>query len=153
MAKKIDIVLGFLSILFALMVLFRIVGNIEISIGFVTISFGILAVIWTVMAVKNLAIGSALRKHTVFFLYCLLFILLFSIWQTTSILMGWRKSINELMLYPGYFFITAAFIIFVVASYQALKMGKEFGFGQQASVIRSIIEAKKKNNKKLAKAK
>jgi len=151
LVKKIDIVVGFLAIAFALLVLFKIVVNIEISIGFITISFGILAVIWTVMAIKNLAKGSELRKHITFFLYCLIFILLFSIWHTLSVILEWRKSIREIMLYPGYFFIIAAFIIFVISSYQALKMGKEFGFGKQADNIKKIINAKKK--KKLAKIK
>ena len=147
MAKKIDMVLGFLAIVFALMVLFKIVVNTEVAIGFVTISFGILAVIWTTMAIKNLAKGSELRKHLIFFLYCLIFILLFSIWHTMSVLLGWRTSLKEYMLYPGYLFITIAFIIFVISSYQALTMGKEFGFGKQAENIKKVIEAKKRLKK------
>ena len=52
------------------------------------------------------------------------------------------------MLYPGYLFITLAFLIFVIASYQILNMGKEFGFQKQAKDIEQIIETKKNNKKK-----
>ncbi|MAG08608.1 hypothetical protein CMO89_03985 [Candidatus Woesearchaeota archaeon] len=143
--------LGYLAALVAialgLMAIFKIVVNLEIAIGFVTISFGILAIIWTSMALKSLSPGSSLKKHTATFLVCLIFILMFSIWHTMEKLFEWRKSVVEVMLYPGYFFITAAFLIFVFAAYQILVMGKEFGFSAEASKIKNVIKEKKKNNK------
>ena len=103
------------------------------------------------MALKSLSKGSSLRKHTATFLVCLIFILLFSIWHTMEKLFDWRRSIVEVMLYPGYFFITAAFLIFVFAAYQILVMGKEFGFNIEASKIKKIMKEKKENNNKKAK--
>tara|TARA_Y100000310_G_C20621882_1_gene783793 strand:- start:1041 stop:1505 length:465 start_codon:yes stop_codon:yes gene_type:complete len=140
-----------IAIALGLMAIFKIVVNLEIAIGFVTISFGILAIIWTSMALKSLSKGSSLRKHTATFLVCLIFILLFSIWHTMEKLFDWRRSIVEVMLYPGYFFITAAFLIFVFAAYQILVMGKEFGFNIEASKIKKIMKEKKENNNKKAK--
>ena len=143
--KKISTLFGLIAIVFGLITIFKIVVDIEIAIGFITMSFGILAIIWTSMAIKSLAVGSSLRKYTTNFLFCLIFILLFSIWHTLSILFGWRESINEIMLYPEYFFITMAFLIFVLTSYQILAIGKEFGFESQAKKIRKLI--KEKNHK------
>ena len=140
--------LAFIAVAGGLIAIFRIVVDTEIAIGFVTISFGVLAIIWTSTAISSLSKGSSLRKHTTNFLFCLVFVLLFSIWHTISKLFRWRETINEVMLYPGYLFITLAFLIFVVTSYQILTMGKEFGFQRQAKDIEKIIETKKNNKKK-----
>ncbi len=148
MKRGLGTVLAFIAVAGGLIAIFRIVVDTEIAIGFVTISFGVLAIIWTSTAISSLSEGSSLRKHTTNFLFCLLFILLFSIWHTISKLFKWRETLNEVMLYPGYLFITLAFLIFVITSYQILTMGKEFGFQKQAKEIEKIIETKKKNKKK-----
>ena len=155
--KKLGTFFYLVGVAAGLFAIFKIVVNVEIAIGFVTISFGLLAIIWTTMAIGSLSQGSSLRKHTTNFLFCLIFILLFAIWHTLSILFQWRKSINEFMLYPGYLFITLAFLIFVISSYQILMMGKEFGFGEQAFKIKEKLELKKQlktqKSKKGSKAK
>lgn len=143
MKKKLGVVIAFIAILSGLIAIFKLIANVEVAIGFVTISFGILAVIWTSMAVKSSSKGSALRNYTTNFLLCLIFILLFAIWNTFSILFKWRESLNELMLYPSYIFVTLAFLTFVWSSYQILMIGKEFGFGAQASRIEKRIKQKK----------
>jgi hypothetical protein len=148
MKKELGTILGFVAIAGGLTAIFRLVVDTEVAIGFVTISFGILAMIWTSMAISSLSKGSSLRKHTINFLFCLVFILLFTIWHTLSKLFRWRETVNEFMLYPGYLFITVAFLIFVVTSYQILSMGQEFGFGQQAKRIDDVIKEKKKARKK-----
>tara|TARA_Y100000310_G_scaffold56220_1_gene51527 strand:- start:704 stop:1171 length:468 start_codon:yes stop_codon:yes gene_type:complete len=149
--KKLGYLGALVAIALGLMAIFKIVVNLEIAIGFVTISFGILAIIWTSMALKSLSVGSSLRKYTATFLVCLVFILMFSVWHTMEKLFDWRRSVVEVMLYPGYFFITAAFVIFVFAAYQILTMGKEFGFNMEASKIKKIMKEKKDNNNKKAK--
>ena len=146
--KKLGTLFYLIGVAAGLFAIFKIVVNVEVAIGFVTISFGLLAIIWTTMAIGSLSPGSSLRKHTTNFLFCLIFILLFSMWHTLSILFLWRKSINEFMLYPGYLFIMLAFLIFVISSYQILMMGKEFGFGEQAFKIKEKIELKQKLNAK-----
>lgn len=148
MKRSIGTLLGLLAVAGGLLAIFRIVLDTEIAVGFVTISFGVLAIIWTSMAVTSLSKGSSLRRHTINFLFCLVFVLLFSIWHTLSKLLKWRETLNEFMLYPGYLFITLAFLIFVVTSYQILTMGKEFGFGNKAKEIRTVMEIRKKTAKK-----
>lgn len=144
MKKGLGALLGLIAVTAGLIAIFRIVVDTEIAIGFITISFGILAIIWTSMAMTSLSKGSSLRKHTTHFLFCLIFIVLFSIWHTLSKLFKWRQTINEFMLYPSYLFITLAFLIFVITAYQILTMGKEFGFQAKAKEIKKIIEKKKK---------
>lgn len=144
MKKSLGTLIGLLAVAGGLIAIFRIVVDTEVAIGFVTISFGLLAIMWTSMAATSLSKGSSLRKHTTNFLFCLIFILLFSIWHTLSKLFMWRETVNEYMLYPGYLFLTLAFLIFVVTSYQILTMGKEFGFGKQAKGIKEVIEGRKK---------
>jgi len=142
--RNITTLIGLLAIASGLVVIFRVVVDTEIAIGFVTISFGVLAVIWTTMAISALSKGSSLRKHTTNFLFCLFFILLFSIWHTISKLLKWRETLNEVLLYPGYLFITLAFLIFVITSYQILTMSKEFGFESKAKEIKKVMDLKRK---------
>ena len=146
--RKIGVLLGFLGVVFGLVAIFRIVVDTEVAIGLVTVSFGVLAVIWTLMALKSLSPGSSLRRYTFNFLLCLIFILLFSVWHTLEKLFSWRVSVNELMLYPGYLLITLAFLLFVGTAWQILTLGREFGFKGQASLIGKVIKEKEKEKKK-----
>ena len=148
MKKGVGTIIGLTAIAAGLAAIFRLVVDTEVAVGFVTISFGILAIIWTSMAMGSLSRGSSLRRHTVNFLFCLVFVLLFSIWHTLSKLLKWRETVNEFMLYPGYLFLILAFLIFVITAYQILTMGQEFGFGQQATKIKDIIKEKKRKKKK-----
>jgi len=148
MNKKLGVLLGSVGVIFGLLAIFKVVKETEVAIGFITLSFGVLAIIWTSIAVKSLSKDSELRKHTAMFLVSLIFILLFSVWNTLSVLMGWRKTVNELWLYPSYLFISVAFLIFVSASYQAMMMGKVFGFGKQAEKIAQRIKEKKTTKSK-----
>lgn len=146
--RKIGAFLGLIGVVFGLLAIFRFIVDTEMAIGFVTISFGILAIIWTYTALQSLSPGSALRKHTFNFLLCLVFILLFSIWHTMEKLFGWRVSVNEVMLYPGYLLMTLAFLLFVGTAWQILTLGREFGFSGQASSIQQVIKDKEKEKKK-----
>jgi len=144
MKKGLGTLLGLVAVIGGLLAIFRIVVDTEVAIGFITISFGILAIIWTSMAITSLSKGSSLRRHTTHFLFCLIFIVLFAVWHTISKLFEWRETLNEFMLYPSYLFITLAFLIFVITAYQILTMGKEFGFEKQAKEIEKVMKKKKK---------
>lgn len=133
-----------LGILLSIFAVFRIIKDFEISVGFLTISFGILAIIWTYIAVENLSPGSSLRTYTLCFLFSLIFIILFSVMHTLEMIYHWESSIVILK----YVFITISYLIFVYASYRIWKIGKEFGFKDEAFKIRKRIEVKK-NHKKI----
>ncbi|MBS3149762.1 hypothetical protein J4455_03680 [Candidatus Woesearchaeota archaeon] len=121
--------------------IFRIVKDIEIAVGLFSLSFGILGIIWTTLAVKSLSKGSSLRTYAISFLFCLITILLFSIWNLLIKLFNW----HNIMIYPAYFFITISYIIFVFTSYKIHKLGKEFGFEIQGSRIKKLLKKKKKS--------
>ncbi|HLD06260.1 MAG TPA: hypothetical protein VJC16_01865 [Candidatus Nanoarchaeia archaeon] len=142
--RRIGALLGFAGVIFGLIAIFRLIVDTEVAIGFVTISFGVLAIIWTTMALHSLSPGSALRRHTFNFLLCLAFILMFSIWHTLEKIFSWRTSINEALLYPGYLLIALAFLLFVGTAWQILTLGREFGFQGQASAISKIIKEKQR---------
>lgn len=127
------------AIIASLFAIFRIVPNLEIAVGFITISFGILAIIWTSIAMSNLSKGSSLRSYTTSFLLCLVFLMMFSIWHTFGIIFSWEG----LALMPKYFFITVAYLIFSYASYKIWAIGKEFGFKEEAKEIDKVIREKK----------
>lgn len=147
--RKFGALLGLAGVIFGLIAIFRFIVDTELAIGFVTISFGILAIIWTTTALQSLSPGSALRRHTFNFLLCLIFVLLFSIWNTIEKLFGWRESINQVMLYPGYLLMTLAFLLFVGTSWQILTLGKEFGFSNQATFIQQVMKDKAKQKRKI----
>jgi len=133
-----SIIIWVFAILMSIFSIFRIIPNIEIATGFITMSFGILAIIWTSIARANLSKGSSLRNYTTSFLFCLIFILLFSIWDTFDKIFEW----NGLTMMPKYIFITIAYLIFSYASYSIWKIGKEFGFKDEAKKIDKVIKEK-----------
>ena len=118
--------------------IFKLVNDLEIAIGLFSLSFGVLGIIWTTMAVRSLSKGSSLRTYAISFLFCLVTILLFSIWNLLIKLFEWQS----IMIYPAYFFITMSYIIFVFTSYKINKLGKEFGFQLQGSKIKKFLKKK-----------
>ena len=133
-----------IAIALSIFAIFRIIRNFEVSVGFLTISFGILAIIWTSIAFKHLSAGSSLRSYTLRFMFSLIFILLFSIMHTLEIALQLKGKIVILK----YFFITISYLIFVYASYSIWKIGMEFGFKDEALSIRRRIEIKKNHKKR-----
>ena len=140
-------ILKFLSALFAivlgLFVIIKLVGNVELIVGIISLTFGILAIIWTLKARSVLSAGSSLRKYTGNFLMCLIFILLFSVWNTMSKIL----SFQGIFLYFEYFFIIMAYMVFVMAAYQILYLGKEFGFSKEIKIMKKAIKEKKSKTK------
>lgn len=137
-------ILWFSAIVASLIAIFRITANIEIAVGFITISFGILAIIWTSIAIRSLSPGSSLRGYTKTFLFCLIFIILFSIWHALGKMLLWEG----LIVFPEYVFIAIAYLIFAAAAYRIWRIGKEFGFKEQATRIKRVMVEKKKQKKK-----
>lgn len=131
-----EIIPALIAIIIGLVAIFKLVLNMEIAIGFLTVTLGILAVIWTIMAKRSLSKGSSLEKYTTKFLFCLIFILAFSVWQVLENLFYWEGSI----VYPKYIFIAIAYLVFVIAAYQILHIGKEFGFKEQAKKIEKVMK-------------
>ena len=111
------------------------------TIGLISLSFGILAVIWASIARKSLSPGSSLRRYTSYFLFCIIFMLAYSTWSVFDGIIRWKG----IFAYIGYIFLTTAFFVFTISAYQIRKVGQEFGFEKQAKKIKTAM---KKNNRK-----
>jgi hypothetical protein len=135
-------VLWILGIVLSLFAIFKIVGNADLAVGLIIISFGILSVIWTSIANKSLSKGSELRKFTGKFLLCSIFVLFYAIWSILDGIFDWKG----IVVYFGYSFLTITFFMFVLAAYHILAIGKKFGFEVQATKIHKAVE--EKTNKK-----
>lgn len=137
-------VIGIIGIASGLYVLFRLSISLELAVAFLSLSFGVLAIIWTLIAKYNLSPESELRKFTTNFLVGILFLLIF----TLIITIRQIKSLLQGFIFVEHFFITATFLLFVIAAYQILHIGKEFGFEREAKTIKSLLRMKKRKTKK-----
>ncbi len=135
------------AILIGVIAIAKLVVVKELVVGIFSLTFGLMAIIWTYRARVSLSKGSELRDYTNYFLLCLIAILLFSIWDT---FLGFyhytHDGAHEFLVYPKYLFITAAYLVFLRASYQILYLSKKFGFSTEASDIKKAIESKKKRS-------
>lgn len=112
-------------------------------IGVTTIIFGITALLLASRARKRLSEGT-IRSYIDNFSICLVFIVIFSIWQTGRGLFDLNIGVGGLKEYPEYIFIILAYVAFIITSYKVSKVSHEFGFEEERKVIESIIKEKKK---------
>lgn len=120
------------------------INNIELSVGFISLTFGLTAIRWTYKAIVSFSKGSSLKIYARYFFYLLISILIFSIWSLAVKIFNLEVYIGNVVSYPSYILITIAYIIILIASYQMLSLGEEFGFEEQAKDIKSLIKKKTK---------
>ena len=133
-----------LAVLFGVFALIMFVPVIELVIGFLSLTFGVLGIIWALRAKLSLSKGTMLRDYANYFLFALIFIVLFSVWDTLIILLDWTGY----LVYPKYFLITVAYLIFVLAAYKILYLGKQFGFKSQVKKMKFKEPVKKTTSSK-----
>ncbi len=132
------------GITLSIIAIFAILGDIKLSVGVLSLTLGILAIIWVSIARKSLSPGSSLRTYTTYFLLSLIFVMLFSLWNIADEIFHFKSFLS----YVGYIFIAASYTIFLRAAYQILSIGKEFGFQTQAMRIKSAMEERKETSQK-----
>lgn len=137
--------LGLFGICLSIIAIFAIVQNFKVAIGLLSISLGILAIIWISIARKSLSPGSTLRSYTTYFLVSLVFVMLFSVWNVTDELF----HLQGFWSYTGYIAIGIAYILFLRSAYQILTIGKEFGFQPEAMRIKTVMAQKSEPEKAL----
>ncbi len=116
-------------------------------VGITTVVFGIASLLLISRARNRLSEGS-IRKYMDNFAICLVFIVIFSVWQTARSIIGVDIDVEGLATYPEYIFIVFAYIAFIVASYRVLKISEEFGFKEDGKKIEQLIKEKPKQKKK-----
>ena len=128
-----------ISILFGIFALFIFLPALELIVGFLSLTFGIVAIIYALRAKLSLSKGTELKQYASYYLSALISIVFFSIWDTLIFLFGW----SGFLAFPKYFFLTFSYLVFVFTSYKIMKLGKQFGFKEQVSKMNLKKESKK----------
>lgn len=136
------LVFGVAAVLVGIAAIISLVQNAEMIMGFIAITFGVMALIWTWRARKKMSPSSSIRRYISYFFACLVFVLLFSILSTLEQLFFWQQT-RSLMVYPKYFLISLAYIMFVLSAYKILIIAKEFGFEIEAKEIARVLKKRK----------
>ena len=144
MKEALGVLFSLVAIAIGLGTIIVLVGNAELVIGLIALTFGITAIIWTIRARNALSHGSLLQQYATVFAVCLAFVIFFSLWRTADRLFFLRERLGEFIVYPEYFFITLAYLSFVFAAYYIRLMGKEFGFLADAKEIMGKLGKKKR---------
>lgn len=142
------VVFAVVAIIIGLIAIIKLVGVAELAVGFISFTFGLMAIIWTFKARRSLSPGSELRRTTNYFMFSLIAILLFSIWDTVLGFLRVDCPVSRWFVYLKFFFITVAYFVFLRAAYEILYMSKSFGFETKAKEIKEIVKQKKKARKK-----
>lgn len=108
----------------------------HLVVGLLSLTFGVMALIWAYMAYRVLSPGSSLRNHVGSFSFCLLFLLLYSLYD----LVLDALRLQGAWIYIKYILITLVYLKFVHASFKVYRLGKEFGFTEQSQRIKKALK-------------
>ncbi len=111
-------------------------------INITTVIFGIAALVLASKARSKLSPGS-LRKYIDNFSVCLVFIVIFSMWQTIRSATDIKLSLSGFSDYPELIFIVFAYIGFIIASYRVAKISEEFGFKEEGEEIKKLVKKRR----------
>mgnify|MGYP000235847767 CR=1 FL=1 len=131
--------IGLIAIFVGLGALFRYVQDIELISVLISLTFGIWAIIWTLNARSVLSEGSSMKRYATSFFFCLLFLLIFSIWDAAINIF----QLKGVLVHLRYVIMIFVYTTFVFASYKVYSIGKEFGFSAQSAKIKKVMA---KNN-------
>lgn len=117
-----------------------------VIVSITTVIFGITSLLLISRARSRLSDGS-IRRYMDNFAICLVFIVIFSVWQTARSIVGVDISIEGISTYPEYIFVVFAYVAFIFASFRVLKISEEFGFKEDGRRIGDIVKEKIKTKK------
>ena len=131
-------IIGAVAIYIGIYAVTKIIPSLDLIIGTLSLTFGLMAIIWVWKAKNAFSKGSALRDFSGAFFSCLVSILLFSIFDSASTLL----HLGEMWKYVKYALITIAYINFVYAAYKIRNLGTVFGFSEQSTKIKKALKIK-----------
>ena len=134
-----------IAVLLGVFSLIIFVKEVDLVVGFLSLTFGVVAIIYAMRAKLSLSKGTELREYASYYLSALISIVLFSIWDTLVFIFNWKG----LLVFPKYFFLTFSYLVFVFTSFKIMKLGKQFGFKEQVKKM----DLKKDMKEKTAKVK
>lgn len=135
--------MGIAAILLGLITIMWIIKQADLIAGILSLTFGVMAIIWAYRARKALSAGSSLREYSMYFIICLIFVVAFSIALTAERFFI-RTSAGTILVYLEYTLLTMSYLTFVAASYKIWSIGQEFGFEKESAEIRKAIKKKKR---------
>lgn len=133
-----------IAIIVGIVAVIKLVGNAELILSTLSLTFGIMALIWVIKARGRLSKGSSLRGLATNFMFTLIFILCFSFWGIGVNMLLLKDVYGDIIAFPQYMLLSFAYIAFVGAAYKMMKMGEEFGFNIESKKIERLIKKKKK---------
>ncbi|MDP2907226.1 MAG: hypothetical protein Q8O03_04765 [Nanoarchaeota archaeon] len=142
-----EMISAFIAIIVGVVTVVKLIGDAELIVNALSLTFGVTAIIWVFKARKSLSKGSSLRSLTTNFLFILIFILCFSFWSLVVKMLGLEQAYGEVVVLVEYMFISFAYITIVGTAYKIRKLGHEFGFTTQSKEIEELINNKKKKKK------
>ena len=143
-----EILSALIAIIVGIVAVIQLIGNAELILSALSLTFGIMAIIWIVKARIRLSRGSSIRKLATNFLVTVILIICFSIWGIVVNMLGLEAIYGDIINFPQYLFISFSYIAFVGTAYKLMKMGEEFGFNVQSKKIEQLIKNKAKAVKK-----
>jgi len=126
-----------LVIVFSIYVISNLIKSVEIIVGVIAISMGLLSIIWTILAKFSLSPGSKLRVFANNFLACSIAVVGFSIVRVVG-----QLVVVPWLILAEFFFIFATFFFFLLASFYIYSIGKEFGFEDESRKIGKLLKKK-----------
>jgi len=136
--NSIKYIFGILVVIATLYIISNIIAAVEIMVGIITLSVGVLSIMWTLIARYSLSPKSKLRVFTNNFLACSIAVIAFSLIRLLE------RFINlPWLILVEFFFVFATFFFFLLASYYMYSIGREFGFEREAKNIKDILRSKK----------
>lgn len=131
--------IGSVAIFIGLYAITKLAPTADLIVGLISLTFGIMAIFWTVKARNALSEKSSLRKYANISFFSLVCILVYSVYETIISMYG----LSGTYMYPKYILISLAYLLFVYAAHTIDRIGKEFGFNDSDTTIRRIISGRK----------
>lgn len=131
-------ILGAIAIYVGIYAVTKVIPSLNLLIGTLSLTFGLMAIIWVWKAKNAFSKGSALRDFSGTFFSCLISILMFSLFDTALAVF----SLGGIWIYGKYALITIAYINFVYAAHKMRNLGSVFGFSEQSKKITKMLKKK-----------
>ncbi len=132
-------VIGALVIYLGIYTMTKIAPSLDLVIGAISLTFGLMALIWVWKAKIAFSKGSSMRDFSGSFFSCLLSILMYSILESFIIM----RNLGGVWIYLKYALMTIAYINFVYAAYKMRSLGTTFGFEDQGKRIKKVLNPRK----------
>ena len=122
--------------------------NMDLMLQIGSALIGLMALYWTWRAYKHLTKG-VLRNFVKHSLQTIGLMMAFLVWNIGCDVSSCTTVAGDYLLFPNQLFLMLAFWSMMLAGYNAEKIGREYGFKAQGDRIKSELEKRKRQKKRL----